>query len=129
MTPFAAALADELTKIAKPTGAVRRFLDRLQSSPELRSAIRRSTVLGAATGGLTGALSKKEEDESRLKKVLGGAAIGAAGGAATGAAFPGWFHRHQMLAHDEQPGSKLQQHIGTVNTLASLGNLATKAIG
>jgi hypothetical protein len=97
MKPFIRGFANELTKLAGPL----EFLERLKKSPELRHAIRRSTMLGAATGAIGGALQHKDKGESRAKKMLGAGALGALGGAISGASFPGWFSEHAMRAHGE----------------------------
>ncbi len=97
MDPFITGFSDELVKTASLAG----FARRLANSKELRHAIRRSTILGAGTGAVGGAIQSKGEDESRLKKILGAAALGGVGGALTGAAFPGWFHHSSMRAADE----------------------------
>jgi len=97
VNPFIQGFSDELVKTAN----LKNFARRLVSSPELRHAIRRSAVLGAGTGAISGALQHKTPEESRLKKILGAALLGGAGGAVTGAAFPGWFSRHSMRAADE----------------------------
>lgn len=97
MDAFITGFQDEIVKTANLAA----FAKRLVNSKELRHAIRRSAVLGAGTGAVGGAIQGKGEDESRLKKILGGAALGGVGGALTGAAFPGWFHHSSMRAADE----------------------------
>ena len=99
MTSFTAGFQGELEKLAK-IRAIANFAKRLHGSKGLREAIRRSAVLGAGTGAVTGALS--ESDKSLLHRMLGGAALGAVGGGVTGASFPGWFSRASMLAPDER---------------------------
>lgn len=98
MSHFTNGFADELVKVAKlRIGA--KFMKRLGKSKELRDAIKRSALLGGATGAASGALSR--DDRSTLRKILGGATVGLAGGAITGATFPGWFARSNMRAADE----------------------------
>lgn len=99
MTNFHLGFASEVTKLA----GLENFIRRLSHSPELRASIRRAAVLGGGTGAVAGALGGKAEDESRLKKILGGAAMGALTGGISGAAFPGWFNRGAMRAHGETP--------------------------
>lgn len=100
--------ADELVKVSGRLDAVRRLVERIKKSPELRSSIRRSMTLGAGTGAAAAALGG-DKGKSLLRRVLGGAAVGAVGGGITGAAFPGWFTKAMRLAPDE------------VNSFARLG--------
>jgi len=101
---FASGFADELTKVAK-ISALRSFAHRLNTSKDLRDAIRRSATLGAGTGAITAALGDGED--ASLVRALKGGAIGALGGGITGATFPGWFGRSNMMAADEIPSKKL----------------------
>ena len=95
---FAHGFADELVKVARLKG-VKKFIDRLKKSKDLRASIKKSALLGGGTGAATGLLSR--DDKPALRRVLGGAALGAVGGGITGAVFPGWFSRSNMLAADE----------------------------
>jgi len=89
----------ELTKVAR-LGAVARYLERLNASKGLRSAIRRSALLGAGTGAVSNVMAGNS-DQSTLRKLITGAAVGGIGGAVTGGAFPAWFGRSNMRAADE----------------------------
>ena len=91
--------ANELVKEAK-LGSVSRFLKRIEKSPELRSSIRRSTLLGAGTGAATNVMAGNDE-QGILRRLMGGAAVGAVGGGITGGAFPAWFGKSNMRAADE----------------------------
>jgi hypothetical protein len=108
MGPLHSGFADELVKTAGRANAVLKLLERINTSKDLRSAIRRSALLGAGTGAATSVLGG-DGKKSTLRRGLGGAALGAVGGGITGAAYPGWFTRAMRLAPDE------------VGTLARLG--------
>jgi uncharacterized membrane protein YoaK (UPF0700 family) len=83
------------------TAGLGNLITRFSKSPGFRQAILRSTALGAGTGALGGALAAKDPQQSRIEQILRSALLGGVGGAVSGAAFPGWFDRKSMLAHDE----------------------------
>jgi len=99
MAPFMNGFADELIKTAR-AGAIADFAVRLGKSKSLRDAIRKSTLLGAGTGALSGALSP-DGDKGLLRRMAGSAVLGAAGGALTGSVMPGWFGPGSHRAHGE----------------------------
>lgn len=98
MLPFLGAFVDELEKVAGVTSLLRR----LSESPALRKSVRHAALLGGGTGAVAGALSHKNEDESRLRKILGGATLGALTGGITGAVHPGWYSRESRFAVGER---------------------------